>query len=127
MKKRKIIAITVTVVLLAFIFHKLNWGELVQTFKTFNFKNMLGIVVFYVLGLYLRGVRWKALLMNDPKYSLIAAIVPKWNSPFTASLGIQPATVAITTTRMDTTARIIAAITGKRLDLVFVIDITPRV
>ena len=71
MKKRKIVAITVTVVLLAFIFHKLNWSELIQTFKTFNFKNLFGIVVFYVLGLYLRGVRWKALLMNDPKYSAL--------------------------------------------------------
>ena len=71
MKKRKIIAILITVTLLVFIFHKLDWRELFETFKTFNFKNMPGIIVFYVLGLYLRGVRWKALLMNDPKYSAL--------------------------------------------------------
>jgi uncharacterized membrane protein YbhN (UPF0104 family) len=53
------------------IFHKLNWTELLQTFKSFNAKNLTAIVPLYVLTLYLRGIRWKALLLNNPKYSVL--------------------------------------------------------
>lgn len=69
MSKKKIIALIVTLVLLGVIFHKINWVELVQTFKEFDFKNMWLIVPLYIFTMYIRGVRWKALLMNDPKYS----------------------------------------------------------
>lgn len=69
MKKRKIVALLITLGLLAVIFYKINWSELIQTFKEFDFKNMIWIVPWYVLTLYLRGVRWKALLLNDKKYS----------------------------------------------------------
>lgn len=69
MDKKKILALLVTVVLLAVILHKINWHELFVTFKTFEFKTLLPVVVLYILTLYLRGVRWKALLLNDAKYS----------------------------------------------------------
>lgn len=69
MKKRKILALLITIGLLGAIFYKINWTELIQTFKEFDFKNMIWIVPWYVLTLYLRGVRWKALLLNDKKYS----------------------------------------------------------
>ena len=69
MKKRKIFALAITIILLGIIFYKINWHELINTFKEFNFKNMWLIVPFYVLTLYLRGIRWKALLLDNPKYS----------------------------------------------------------
>ena len=69
MKKRKILALVITLTLLGIIFYKINWHELLATFKDFNFKNMIYIVPLYVLTLYLRGIRWKALLLNNEKYS----------------------------------------------------------
>lgn len=71
MSKKKIIAIVITVVMLAVIFHKINWPMLLATFKNFNCKNLWLTAIFYVLAMYLRGIRWKALLLNDPKYSSI--------------------------------------------------------
>lgn len=69
MSKRKILALAVTLILLVLIFYKIDIHELVKTFKEFNFKNIWLIVPLYVSTLYLRGIRWKALLMNNPKYS----------------------------------------------------------
>ena len=69
MSKRKIVALLITILLLGVIFYKINWSELLQTFKSFNFKNIWLIVPLYVLTLYIRGIRWKALLLNDEKYS----------------------------------------------------------
>lgn len=69
MSKKKILALTITIVLLVVILYKIDINELITTFKTFNFKNIWLIVPLYISTLYLRGIRWKALLMNDPKYS----------------------------------------------------------
>lgn len=69
MKKRKIFALLISLALLGLIFHKLDWAKLLQTFKMFDLKNLWIIVPIYVSTLYLRGVRWKYLLLNDPKYS----------------------------------------------------------
>lgn len=71
MSKKKFVALVVTILLLCVIFYKINWSELIQTFKSFNFKHLGLIVIFYVAALYLRGIRWKALLLNDSKYSWI--------------------------------------------------------
>ena len=38
MKKRKLIALTITILLLVIILHKINWQELWHTFKNFDFK-----------------------------------------------------------------------------------------
>ena len=69
MNKKKIFALAITLILLGFIFYKINWAELLQTFKSFDFKNIWLILPLYVLTLYIRGIRWKALLLNDSKYS----------------------------------------------------------
>jgi len=69
MNKKKIFALFITLAFLALIFHKLDWAKLIQTFKTFDLKNLWVIVPVYVSTLYLRGVRWKYLLLNNPKYS----------------------------------------------------------
>lgn len=71
MSKRKFVALFITILLLGVIFYKINWGELIQTFKSFNFKNIWLIVPLYVSTLYIRGIRWKALLLNDAKYSWV--------------------------------------------------------
>ena len=69
MSKRKIVALVITILLLGLILHKINWHELVITFKNFNFKNLWAIVVLYLLTMFIRGIRWKALLLNDSRYS----------------------------------------------------------
>ncbi len=71
MKKRKIFALVVSIAFLVLIFYKIDFGELISTFKNFDCKNLIWIVIFYVLSLYVRGVRWKALLLNDKKYSAL--------------------------------------------------------
>lgn len=69
MSKRKIFALLISLAFLGLIFYKMDWVKLLQTFKMFDFKNLWLIVILYVTTLYLRGVRWKSLLMNDNKYS----------------------------------------------------------
>lgn len=69
MSKKKIVALLITLVFLGLIFYKIDWIKLLQTFKLFDLKNLWLIVPVYVLTLYLRGIRWKSLLLNDPKYS----------------------------------------------------------
>src|SRR5574344_2493019 len=69
MSKKKIVALLVTITFLVLIFYKIDFMKLLHTFKLFNFKNIWLIVPFYVLTLYLRGIRWHSLLSDDPKYS----------------------------------------------------------
>lgn len=69
MKKRKLVAFLITVIFLVLIFHKLDFAELIETFKDFDFKNIWSIVIFYVATLYLRGIRWKWLLLSDKRYT----------------------------------------------------------
>lgn len=72
MKKRKIFALVISIAFLILIFYKIDLSELIDTFKNFDCKNLLWIIIFYVLSLYIRGVRWKALLLNDSKYSSLS-------------------------------------------------------
>lgn len=69
MNKKKIIALLITLAFLGLIFYKMDWAKLLQTFKTFDLKNLWTIVPMYVSTLYLRGIRWKSLLLDEPKYS----------------------------------------------------------
>ncbi|MBR1753495.1 flippase-like domain-containing protein [bacterium] len=71
MKKRKIFALLITITFLVLIFHKLDFSKLVETFKDFDFKNIWGIIIFYTIAMYLRGYRWKYLLLGDKKYNPI--------------------------------------------------------
>ena len=66
---RKIFAWAVTLIFLIIIFYKINLHELLSVFNNFNLKNTVLIVPLYIFTLYLRGIRWKALLLDDPKYS----------------------------------------------------------
>lgn len=68
MSKKKIVALFITFVFLGLIFYKIDWTKLLHTFKTFDFKNLWMIVIAYVATLYLRGIRWKSLLLDNPKY-----------------------------------------------------------
>ena len=69
MSKKKIVALLITIVFLGLIFYKIDWIKLIQTFKMFDFKILWAVVPLYVLTLYLRGIRWKLLLIGDSKYS----------------------------------------------------------
>ncbi len=69
MKKKQIILLVITVIFLILVFHKIDFEALVETFKKFELKYLASIVVIFLLSLYARGVRWKFLLMNNPKYS----------------------------------------------------------
>ena len=69
MKKRQIFALLISLAFLVLIFYKIDWATLIKTFKTFNLKNLWMIVPVYVSTLYLRGIRWKSLLLDNPKYS----------------------------------------------------------
>lgn len=69
MKKRQIFALLISLTFLGIIFYKIDWAKLIQTFKMFNLKSLWMIIPLYVSTLYLRGIRWKALLLDNPKYS----------------------------------------------------------
>lgn len=69
MSKKKIVALCISLAFLGLIFHKIDFHQLVRTFKTFDLKSLWAIVPLYVLTLYLRGVRWKSLLLRNPKYN----------------------------------------------------------
>lgn len=69
MSKKKIVALCISLAFLGLIFHNIDWAELFKTFKLFDLKKLWLIVPMYVSTLYLRGIRWKSLLLNNPKYS----------------------------------------------------------
>lgn len=72
MDKRKILTISVTilfVVFLVYIFRDISAAEFLNAFKMFSFKYLFWIIALYYFTMYLRGIRWKALLMDNPKYS----------------------------------------------------------
>lgn len=72
MNKKKILTISVTilfVVFLVYIFRDISAAEFLNAFTMFSFKYIFWIVALYYFTMYLRGIRWKALLMDNPKYS----------------------------------------------------------
>lgn len=69
MSKKKIFALFITILFLGLIFHKIDWLTLLGTFKKFDLKNLWLIVLLYVSTMYLRGVRWKFLLLWNQKYT----------------------------------------------------------
>lgn len=71
MKKKNIFILLITFFILGLIFYKINFTQLFHTLKTFNIKYLPVIIGLYVLTLYIRGVRWKALLLNDKKYTAL--------------------------------------------------------
>jgi len=69
MSRKKIFALFISLAFLGLIFYKIDWAKLLQTFKLFDLKSLWAIVPIYISTLYLRGVRWKYLLLGNPKYS----------------------------------------------------------
>lgn len=72
MDKNKVLTVSVTVLFLIFlvyVFRDISATEFLNAFKMFSFKYMFWIVVLYYFTMYLRGIRWKALLSDNPKYS----------------------------------------------------------
>lgn len=69
MKKKKVVILAITLLILGLIFYKIDLEKLVETFKNFNCKYLLQIVILYVATLIIRGFRWKYLLNNDSRYS----------------------------------------------------------
>lgn len=68
--KDKILGLIISIVFISLIFWKLDYQQLLNTFKIFNYKVLILFVPLYVLGLYIRGFRWKYLLCNDSKITV---------------------------------------------------------
>lgn len=66
----KILGLTVSVIFIGLIVWKLDFHQLMDTFKVFNYKVLLLFIPLYVLGLYIRGFRWKYLLCNESKITV---------------------------------------------------------
>lgn len=71
MKKKQIILLVITIIFLVLVFNKVDFGMLLDTVKKFELKYLLSIVCIFLLSLYVRGIRWKFLLMNNSKYSAL--------------------------------------------------------
>ncbi len=71
MNKKKFFALLITFIFLVLIFYKIDFQVFVNTFKIFKIKNLFLIVFLYIIGMYLRGFRFKTILLNDKKYKLL--------------------------------------------------------
>ncbi|MBR2525760.1 flippase-like domain-containing protein [bacterium] len=72
MNRKRILTISVTlifIIFLVYIFRDISAEEFINAFKIFSFKYIIWITLLYYLSMYIRGIRWKALLMDNPKYS----------------------------------------------------------
>ncbi|MCM1010850.1 MAG: flippase-like domain-containing protein [Fusobacterium sp.] len=69
MKKKQIVLLVITIIFLVLVFNKVDFATLLETIKTFDIKYLAAIVAVFLTSLYVRGIRWKFLLMNDRKYS----------------------------------------------------------
>lgn len=71
MKKKQIVLLIITIIFLVLVFNKIELDVLIETIKNFNLKHLILIITTFLLSLYIRGIRWKFLLMNDKKYSVL--------------------------------------------------------
>ncbi len=71
MKKKKLVLLVITFIFLVLVFNKIDFALLWETVRKFDLKYLAAIVVVFLSSLYVRGIRWKFLLMNDPKYSAL--------------------------------------------------------
>lgn len=68
--KEKIIGLIISIIFIILILWKLDFQRLIETFKIFDYKVLLIFVPLYVLGLYIRGFRWKYLLCGTSKLTV---------------------------------------------------------
>jgi len=71
MKKKQLVLLGITILFLILVFNKVDFTEVFNTVKTFNLKYLSIIVIVFLSSLYVRGIRWKLLLMNNKKYSAL--------------------------------------------------------
>ena len=71
MNKKKIFTLLITIIFLVLIFYKIDIHVIIRTFKVFSFKNILLIMALYMIGMYLRGIRFKAVLLDDKRFSVL--------------------------------------------------------
>ncbi len=62
--KEKILGLIISLIFIGLIFWNIDFHELLETFKIFNYKVLLIFIPLYVISLYIRGFRWKYLLYN---------------------------------------------------------------
>lgn len=62
--KEKIIGLIISITFIALIVWNLDFNKLVETFKVFDYRVLVLFIPLYVIGLYIRGFRWKYLLCN---------------------------------------------------------------
>ena len=68
--KEKIFGLIISLIFIGLIFWNIDFKQLVQTFKVFNYKVLLIFVPLYVLSLYVRGIRWKYLLCGTSRLTV---------------------------------------------------------
>lgn len=68
--KDKIIGTIISLIFIGLILWNLDFHRLVETFKIFNYRVLLVFIPLYVVGLYIRGIRWKYLLCNTSKLTV---------------------------------------------------------
>lgn len=68
--KEKIIGLIISIIFIILILWNLDFKQLIDTFKVFNYKILLFFVPLYILSLYIRGIRWKYILCNDKKLTI---------------------------------------------------------
>ncbi len=71
MKKKQLILLGITIIFLVLVFNKVEIDTLWETVKKFNARSLTSIVIIFLASLYVRGIRWKLLLMNNAKYSAL--------------------------------------------------------
>ncbi len=68
--KDKLFGLIISLIFIGLILWNLDFHQLLQTFKVFDYKVLLVFVPLYVLGLYIRGFRWKYLLCGTSKLTV---------------------------------------------------------
>jgi len=68
--KEKIISIFISLIFILLIVWNLDFKQLFETFKIFEYKVLIIFIPFYILSLWIRGFRWKQLLCNTKKLSI---------------------------------------------------------
>ena len=68
--KSKILGLIISFIFIGLIIWNLDFKQLIDTFKVFNYKVLLAFIPLYTLGLYIRGFRWKYLLCGSSKLTV---------------------------------------------------------
>ena len=68
--KEKILGLIISLIFIGLIFWNIDFHQLIQTFKVFNYKVLALFIPLYILSLYIRGIRWKYLLCETGKLTV---------------------------------------------------------